>query len=191
MKAPYETHLALRAKGYTPHSLVLDLDAEMANFLLYQPKTLALVGVLEYNWLGAKKPGRNVKGNKYFSQSVRGKLGVYGMESVTDWDEVVYVVEGVWDAIALHALGYQAVAVLTCNPKAIRKWLKSFNSVALCDGDAAGLTLQRNTKYFMHLDENKDVSDLDNLEEYMKCLDTWLAKLIASSAPSTLEWLMK
>lgn len=76
-----------------------------------------------------------------------------------------YLAEGVFDAVVLHNLGLNCLAILGVGDKPNLK-LKSllftmnYNFIAICQGDKAGLKLINYTNTHIKLPEGKDVSDL-------------------------------
>lgn len=92
----------------------------------------------------------------------------FGLELLDQNKHVVFLVEGVFDAVRLHNLGLNALAVLGCNPKTMKNWLWSlgYTVVPVCEGDDAGQKLAKlaNTNSVVYLEDGKDLGDLHNDE---------------------------
>lgn len=118
-----------------------------------------LVGYQTWN-SGSPKP------DNYFSC---GSNLLYGLEQLNYDDRVLYLVEGIFDAAALHRLGKNAAAVMTCNPKHLREQLMllPFYKIALCDGDVAGRQLGKYAHEVIVLPAGQDPDSCPNLEDYL------------------------
>lgn len=144
-------HLISRGMDPLHPSVRLDEENCIATFLLWNLSGV-LVGYQQYNPHGTKQlrnDERNRHVLKYFTyvgdegDAVGGnkrRLAVWGLESTRHDDTIIYLTEGVFDAVKLHALGLPAVAVLANDPKHIRPWLVALNRrvIAVCDNDAPG-----------------------------------------------------
>lgn len=84
-------------------------------------------------------------------------LVAWGLELLNPKQKRVFVVEGVFDAVKLHNLGLNALAVLSCDPKQLKGWLFSmgYEVVPVCEDDKAGKKLAK-------LSSNGDVVYLEN-----------------------------
>lgn len=151
-----------------------------ATFLLWNFST-ELVGYQRYNPSGEKNTTDKYK-MKYLTR-VTGKkefqkIGAWGLETVTlNPNEPLFLTEGIFDACKLHNLGFEAIAVLANHPIALRNWLFTLNkvTVAVCDGDKAGLALAKVANYSTRLPVDSDVGSLDakrlsRLKEYFVTL---------------------
>jgi DNA primase len=120
-----------------------------------------LVGYQTYK-PAAPKQHKNPRECRYFTYTNQ-KVTAYGLEYLSkDNGDVVFLVEGVFDACLLHELGYNALAVLSCDPKHLKEWLAllPYYKVALCDGDDAGRKLAKYADYALDCPLGKDPSDL-------------------------------
>lgn len=134
-------HINLRLKGLSipENILVLDTIEEIATFMCYNPVTNKLCGYLCYDYTASKEKRNDEKGRYY----IMSKNPVYWTLKPLEYTRPVYLVEGVWDAVALIAAGYQAIAVLSNDPKHLNQTLKLLptKTIAVCDNDKAGLKL--------------------------------------------------
>lgn len=101
----------------------------------------------------------------YLSKCDRGQTNsAFGLELLNPNQKFVFLVEGVFDAVRLHNLGLNALAVLGCNPKQMRSWLWSlgYTVVPVCEGDKAGQKLAKlaNSDLVLHLAEGVDLGDM-------------------------------
>lgn len=97
---------------------------------------------------------------RYFTYSPRGVTACWGIETLDPSKKDLFIVEGIFKASALHMLGYNALAVLTSNPKPMKSWLHTmnYNLIGIGDSDKAG-------KYIPRIAGKGFQSDLD-LDEY-------------------------
>jgi hypothetical protein len=77
---------------------------------------------------------------RYFTYSQRGVNACWGLETLDESKEDLFLVEGIFKASALHLLGHNALALLTCNPKPMKSWLHTlpYNLIGVGDNDKAG-----------------------------------------------------
>lgn len=77
---------------------------------------------------------------RYFTYSQRGVNACWGLETLDPLKNDLYLVEGIFKASALHMLGYNALALLTANPKPMKSWLHTLNHnlIGIGDNDKAG-----------------------------------------------------
>ena len=84
---------------------------------------------------------------------------------------VVYLTEGIFDAVRMTNLGKSAIASLTNDPpKDYINWFKMLNRkiVVVCDNDKAGLKLSKFGDYVEVTPEGKDLGDSPH--EYVQFL---------------------
>jgi len=95
---------------------------------------------------------------RYFTYLPTSKVTAYGLESLNYDDPLLFVVEGVFDAVRFHNMGLNCLAVLSCDPKHLKEWLRllPFYKVAVCDGDKAGLKLAKYGDDHCQCGEGKD-----------------------------------
>ncbi len=119
-----------------------------------------LVGFQRYNPNGCKKSQENPK---YFTL-VKNKNTAYGVHLLDTRKRVCFLVEGVFDAMPLHNLKANALAVLSNNPTNLKSWLNSlgYYLVALCEGDKAGRKLAALADTAVFLPDGRDPGDMPN-----------------------------
>lgn len=152
----------------------------VATFYLFN-LTGKIVGYHTYRWYADKTTHNNPKESRYYthvsrpSASKDPELSVWGLETFNFRKDVLFLTEGVFDAVRLHNLGLPAVAVLANNPKRIKSWLSSINryTVAVCDGDKAGKMLAKTSKEAVFLSNGKDLGDMTDNEVY-NTMKKWL-----------------
>lgn len=129
-----KTHLLRRGVSKTFHNYTED----EATFFLYTPTGL-FAGVQYYRPFSDKKK-RNDEFGKYMTKQVAGRTPIFGFEYLDFNKDYCFVQEGVFDAIPLQNLGYNAVAILTySNKQAILQLRLLFkNLYSLTDPDASG-----------------------------------------------------
>jgi DNA primase len=117
-----------------------------------------LTGYQQYKYLAPKK-GNNPKELRYFTRGT----GVWGLQYLNSSLSTLYVVEGVFDAVKLHNLGLNCIAALGNSPKHMKTWLNTlkYKTVAVCDGDRAGLELADCTDQSVVLPEGEDLGSLE------------------------------
>lgn len=100
---------------------------------------------------------------KYFTYTPTHKVTAYGLHLLDSKYPYVFLVEGVFDACRLHRLGFNALAVLSCDPKHLKQWLGllPYKLLALVDGDAAGLKLAKYADAYVQCPTGEDVSSID------------------------------
>lgn len=157
------------SRGWNPslhRNVHLDESAPCATFMLFAPTSSGkLTGFQTY------KPGKpktkdgkgmNPRDLKYFTYVVDGELAMFGAESLAFDTERVYLVEGVFDAMKMHAAGLPCLAVLGNDPKPLRAYLRALarEVVGVLDNDTAGLKLARSCDRFVVCPEGKDPGDM-------------------------------
>lgn len=155
-KTELERHLLNRSCDPSLYAVHLDHDAMVATFMLFAPATGKLVGYQQYRPGAPKTSDAAAKGMerellRYFTHDVEGELALFGTETLSMYDGPVYLVEGIFDAVKLHALGLACLAVLGNGavPKSGRKGsplqnqLRAMNRrvVGVLDNDKAGEAL--------------------------------------------------
>lgn len=71
-------------------------------------------------------------------------LTVFGLETFNYRSDILFVVEGIFDACPLHNRGLPCIAVLGSTPKQLKPWFRCISNrklIALTDGDMAGSKL--------------------------------------------------
>jgi len=124
-----------------------------------------MVGYQQYRPLGDKEQCNDPEVGKYYTYA-KDSIAVFGLETYFYRNDILFLTEGVFDAVKLHALGLPAFAVLSNNPKKIQSWLYALPRyiVAVCDNDAAGKKLAKCGNMSITCDGGKDLGSL-SLEE--------------------------
>jgi hypothetical protein len=135
-----------------------------------------MVGYQKYE-PGAPRTHKNGSHSRYHSFFGENKVGVWGLESV-DWQGgVLFLTEGAFNASRLHWHGFQAVAVISNDPKHLRSWLSTLphHRVAVLDGDAAGRKLAKYGHESLQMPVGEDVNSLSD-EQFQQFFAQWLEK---------------
>lgn len=164
----------LRERHLDPTKYHVSWDDEVATFLLFNLSG-QIVGYQNYRWYAEKVRNNDPRESKYFTYMNRNMLCVWGMESFNFRTDVLFLTEGVFDAVRLHQLGLPAVAVLSNNPKQLRPWLRTLprHVVAVCDGDKAGRALAKLGDEAVIMPDGLDLGDLSE-ENVRKTVDKWV-----------------
>lgn len=128
----------------------------------------SLVGFQQYRPLATKERYENPSDMRYFT--IGSKVGkttqllAFGVELLDRKQRVLFLVEGVFDAVPLHNRNVNALATLSNNPKHLSSWLKTlgYYLVALCEGDKAGKKLAAVADEAVYLPEGKDPADMSS-----------------------------
>lgn len=161
-----------------PMNYAVSWDDETACFLLFDLSG-RVVGYQQYR-PGAPKTMRNdPREGRYYTYFTGRKdekqFSVWGLET---WDysaHVLFVTEGIFDAVRLHQFGYSAVAVLSNDPKFLRNWLflirQQRKVIVVCDDDAAGRKLAKFGDVALFPHGSKDLGDMTHEEVAELVLD--------------------
>ena len=139
-----EDHLKSRGIDMEKTHVVFDTKTNTATFFLYNISG-QLVGYQYYNPHGSKsldqkKADRRLM--KYYTyvtgQKDEKRLAVWGLESYDMKSSVLFVVEGIFDAVKIQNAGYPAIAILSNDPRQdLKTWLKTLPQtiIAVLDRD--------------------------------------------------------
>ena len=141
-----------------------------ATFLLFNLSG-KLVGYQVYKPDKDKTRSNDPRDGRYFSYASKedktNYLSPFGLESLDLRDDILFVTEGIFKAIALHNVGYPAIATLTNNPKGLKNFLyilsKTRRIIVLGDNDEGG-SATRSMGYEFVLPPAR-VKDIDELSE--------------------------
>lgn len=168
-KNSFDNYLISRLGTPNPNwkDVVVNPNNEVLTFLLYSPDQ-RLVGYQKHCWDLPKLQDNSGRYSYYISQ---GEMPIFGLEYLRSLEDPILVVEGVFDALTLRRLGYQAISPLTvCPRKSVQKWIQHLpNTIAICDGDRAGLQLQNLTERSILLPEGEDCNSM-KLQQLAKIL---------------------
>ena len=150
-------HLLSRGCDPARARVIVDDEADVATFLMWNLSG-QLVGYQRYDPSGEKvhshgRPQDDV-GMRYYTymgeenpdaRKGRRRLGLWGLETLRVGQPMLFMVEGVFDAIRLHNLGLPAVATLTNDPRHLMNFIRTLSrrTVAILDRDASGSRLAR------------------------------------------------
>lgn len=173
------SHLSSRFLDTSIHRTIIDEEENVATFFLYNLSG-QIVGYQQYRPLGDKyEYHQNPKLGKYFTYRNRHNptVALFGLESYDFTPNILFIVEGVFDAARLTSKGISCVATFCNNPpKDYRNFFSclSRKTVVVCDGDKAGRRLAKfGDRYCVVPEEYKDLGaapdDFINflIEEYV------------------------
>jgi hypothetical protein len=91
-------------------------------------------------------------------------LTAFGLHLLDSTKKELFVVEGIFDAVKLHSLGLNCLALLSSDIGYLKSWLTSLGYIIIpvCEGDEAGLkllSLATTHKSFI-LPKGKDLGDI-------------------------------
>lgn len=167
------SHLNHRMKGqlclYEDRGWVfLDREKEVATFPFWTPHPI-WSGYQEYRWKASKEKKNHPREGRYYTYSVKGKPTVYGYFSLQP-NETLYVVEGIFEAISVHAAGHPCVAVLSNSTKPLRNWLsvQPMRTIALIQPDKASDGLKYGCDGHIYLSRDADEYSTEGLRELLE-----------------------
>lgn len=188
-KFSIEDHLKSRGVDLDKIRVALDTENNYATFFLYNLSG-QLIGYQFYNPRGDKKIRQNTLDKsllKYYTyvsghgSSKEKNLAVFGLDTYDMNSPVLFVTEGLFDAIKVQNAGYPAIAVLSNDPRGdMKSWLMSLPHVivAILDNDQnmSGNKLSKFAHYtFKTPDPYKDLGDMEQktaTDFIRKCLVT-------------------
>jgi hypothetical protein len=140
-------HLKQRGMNPSLYRYFKSYSACKITFLLYNLSG-QIVGYQHYR---PKAKDKGVKNNpklgRYYTYLPKGTIGVFGLECLDSSDRTIFIVEGIFKAAVLHRLGFNAIAVLTANPKPLGAFFRAlrgrYSVIAIGDADKAGSELVR------------------------------------------------
>lgn len=134
-------HLLDRHTDVRKYRVEIDEKEGVAIFLLFDLSG-AVAGYQQYRPSADKTKKNHPRDGRYFTYKSPGKLGVFGLETWA-WSNPLFLVEGIFDCVRLHNLGYSAIATLSNDPKHLREWLWVINRpiYAICDSGDGGSKL--------------------------------------------------
>lgn len=127
------------------HQAWIDEEEQVATFPLWT-LTGQMAGYQQYRPFATKEKRNDPKDGRYFTYRLKTQVAVWGMESWYLSPDLLFVVEGVFDATRLTKRGVSALAVLSNNPTGdTRAWLlnQPRKVVTVCDADSGGSLLAR------------------------------------------------
>lgn len=140
----------------------------VATFMLYTPAK-KLVGYQQYRPESDKKKRNDPKDCRYYTYLPSQTDGFFGFEQDNGLGRL-YIVEGIFKAIALHNIGVNAIAVLGATPKRLRPTFKIWRATrelyAIGDNDSAGRELVKYVK--RGVQSPIDIDEMSNLKEWVE-----------------------
>lgn len=132
----------LLTRNYDPTryvNQVLDMDEAVLTVYLTNLSG-EFSGFQQYRPTVESKRLNDPRESRYFTYSQRGVNACWGLETLDPLKRDLYLVEGIFKASALHMIGYNALALLTANPKPMKSWLHTLNHnlIGIGDNDKAG-----------------------------------------------------
>ncbi len=167
------SHLSSRFLDTKIHRTLIDEEENVATFFLYNLSG-QLVGYQQYRPLGDKNTFQHPKQGKYYTYRNRNypTVALFGLESYHFTPDILFVVEGVFDATRFTSKGISCVATCCNNPP---KDYKNFftciprKTIVVCDSDSAGIKLSKfGDTYVVVPEEYKDLGAAP--EEYIDFL---------------------
>lgn len=163
----------LKSRGITnPERYRFYYDDEVASFCLFNLSG-QFVGYQQYRPSADKTRKNDPKLGRYYTYTKRGPenstyLAVWGMETYYYRTDVLFITEGIFDAVKLHNQGLPAIAALANDPKQMRPWLRILGQtrtiIGVCDNDAAGMKLKNSVDKSILLKDDKDLGDMADSE---------------------------
>ena len=168
------THLQSRFVNFDLHRPIIDDDAGVATFLLFN-LSRQIVGTQQYRPHAPKTARNDPREGRYFTRSKSGTIAVFGIESLHLNPNIVFVTEGIFDAVRLTSIGIPAIAVLSNNPTPdLKNFLQCLGRkvIVVCDADSAGRALAK----FGDVSETLGEKDLGEAEQ--STVDALVAKFV-------------
>lgn len=168
----------LLSRNYDPTryvNQVLDIDNRVLTVYLTNVAG-QFVGFQQYRPEVTAKKTNHPSEARYFTYSQRGVNACWGLETLDYSKHHLFLVEGIFKASALHMLGYNALALLTSNPKPMKSWVHTlpFELVGIGDGDSAGRHMAKIAGKGFQSEKDLDeytLSDLESLINERRWLD--------------------
>jgi len=151
-------HLISRGLDPDRTGVVVDEKNKRACFFLYNLSG-KLIGYQQYNPTGSKDLGHQKRGDeslkdlmKYYTyvsghrQDKTKELAVWGLDSYKLDSPVLFIVEGVFDAVSLQNAKVSAIAILSNDPSPqMLSWLRTLpqKRIVIRDNDMAGNKLAK------------------------------------------------
>jgi hypothetical protein len=149
-------HLISRGLNIETSPVIIDDENQIATFLLWDLSG-RLAGYQQYNPFGTKDCRNDEKFRdilKYYTYAgeegeiknvCKKKLVAYGFHTLEFGQKILFLTEGVFDAVKIHNAGFPALAVLTNNPQHLKSTISSLSryTIAIRDDDKAGTMLKK------------------------------------------------
>jgi hypothetical protein len=180
-------HLLSRGLDPRLYHCVIDESERVATFSLFNISG-QYVGYQVYRPDSHSKKNNCPREGRYFTYLPAQTDGVFGLERNTGKGPL-FIVEGVFKAVALHNMGFDAIAVLTSHPKRMKPWFRILCAtrplIGIGDGDDAGkklvATIGRGACSPKDLDEMTPEEIQEFSQRYAKASDDVNRKLMSGT----------
>lgn len=100
------------------------------------------IKVSKSNETSRKLGSKDLDSIKYLTYVSPGQIGVFGLHTYKP-NEILFITEGIFDAIMIHNAGYPAISMLSNNPKPFKSWLNTLPNykIVIEDNDSTGKRL--------------------------------------------------
>jgi hypothetical protein len=131
----------LKERHLQPERYQFHYDEEVACFYLFNLSG-QIVGYQQYRPNATKERKNDSKQGRYYTY-IKDRLGVWGLETFHYRNDILFITEGIFDAVRIHNYNLPAIAALACHPLHIAGWLNCIPRyiVGICDDDKAGRKL--------------------------------------------------
>lgn len=179
-------HYHLHQRGLRPwHRAWVDDEQELVTFPLFTFDKL--IGYQRYNW---REIAKKNNGGRYFTwiSDAYKTCSCYGLHELRGYGPL-FIVEGIWDSLAIKNCWHDSIAVLSNNPhRQLIQWIKNVfrfrTTIAILDNDAnnAGNKLAKVADFAFHVPHTvKDMGELDEREAF-HFLDEVISKVSLTSS---------
>lgn len=133
-------HLLGRGLDPDEYQVTLDEEEYIATFYLFNLSG-QITGYQRYNPRSTDKKCNDPIAGRYYTYTPRGVDAIFGLET-DNGRGPLFAVEGVFKQAAIHLAGFNAISVLTSNPKRHKPLLgiiaETRPVISIGDGDKAG-----------------------------------------------------
>lgn len=152
----------------------MHVHENLATFYLWNVSK-GMIGYQRYNYKGNKKVSGDLAEAKYFTHITKPNFGVWGLETFHYREDILFITEGIFDAVRIHNLGLPAIAVLANCPNGINNWLTGLGRwiVVVADDDKAGKELLKFGDAGIICPGSHDLGDMTD-EEVRQLLTNYL-----------------
>jgi hypothetical protein len=152
------------------HRPIISEKENTATFILYT-LTGSLVGYHQYRPNAPKTKNNCPKNSRYYTYKKQATHAVFGLESLSISNGVLYLTEGIFDCARLTYNNKSAIAALCNSPtKDFKNFLMCLSRpvVAVCDSDHAGSKLSKFADYVEVAPKGNDLgSSPDSYVHYL------------------------
>ncbi len=153
-------HLKQRHVDLSVHHPIFDIEENVATFLLYNLSG-QIVGYQQYRPLADKSKSNDPRSGRYYTYHSKNMTAVFGIETLHFTSDVLFITEGIFDAVRLTKYKVSVIATLSNNPGIqVRNFISCLGrkTIAICDNDRAGKMLSTYADYSIIM-EDKDLGD--------------------------------